>query len=136
MKKSTIAIAAFAVFAAAPAFAQSNDPYALMMSADADGDGKVSRDELIASRDQMFAKLDRNSDGVLDEADRRKTRPRIASMQTARIDEIKKDFDANGDGAVTKEEFVNGPTPLFDRADADADGFVTKEEAKAAKAAA
>lgn len=128
----TLATTAFA----APASAQLNNPYDLMMSADANGDGKVSREELIVARGDMFAKLDRNADGVLNDADRGRARPRIAATQTARIDQIKKDFDANGDGAVTKDEFVSGPTPLFDKADTNTDGFVTKDEVKAAKTAA
>lgn len=119
--------------AAAPANAQPSDPYTLMLSADADDDGKVSRQELIDSRGDMFLKLDRNGDGVLSDADRRKSRPRLASIETVRIDQLKKDFDADGDGKVTRDEFVNGPTPLFDKADANADGFVTKDEAKAAR---
>lgn len=122
---------AFAV--AAPAHAQANDPYKLMMSADADSDGQVSRQELIASRGDMFAKLDRNGDGVLSDADRRKSRPRLASVQNARFDQIRKEFDVDANGEVSKQEFVNGPTPLFDKADANADGFVTETEAKAAR---
>ncbi len=118
------------------AHAQANDPYKLMMSADANNDGKVSRDELIASRDSMFARLDRNSDGVLNTADQRKSRPRLAQAETTRMDQLKADFDANGDGAIAKDEFVAGPTPLFDAADANGDNFVDEGEVKAAKAAA
>jgi hypothetical protein len=135
MKKLLLTFA-LTLAAAAPAYAQADDPYALMMSADANGDEQVSRDELIASRGAMFDKLDRNKDGALSDADRRKARPRVASMQSARIDQIKKEFDADANGAVSREEFVAGPTPLFDRADANADGFVTKAEAKAAKSSA
>ncbi len=125
--------AGLAFILAAPAHAQANDPYKLMMSADADGDGQVSRQELLASRGDMFTKLDQNADGVLSDADRRKSRPRLASIQNARIEQIRKEFDADANGEVSKQEFVNGPTPLFDRADANADGFVTTTEAKAAK---
>lgn len=132
MKRLVLA-AGLILTAAAPANAQPSDPYALMFSADADDDGKVSRQELIDSRGDMFLKLDRNGDGVLSDADRRKSRPRLASIETVRIDQLKKDFDADGDGKVTRDEFVNGPTPLFDKADANADGFVTKHEAKAAR---
>jgi hypothetical protein len=134
MKKLLFAFAL--VLAASPASAQGQDPYALMMSADSNGDDQVSRDELIASRGAMFDKLDRNKDGALSDADRRNARPRLASMQSARIDQIKKEFDADANGAVSRDEFVNGPTPLFDTADANADGFVTKDEAKDAKAGA
>lgn len=116
-----------------PANAQAGDPYDLMMSADANSDGRVSRDELIASRGEMFAKLDRNGDGVLSDADLRRMPPRLASKHKARIDQIIKDFDADGSGDVAKQEFADGPTPFFDKADANGDGFVTTLEAKAAK---
>lgn len=137
MKQSILfAALVLSALASGAAHAQANDPYKLMMSADADNDGKVSRDELVASRDSMFARLDRNSDGVLNTADQRKSRPRLAQAETTRMDQLKADFDANGDGAIAKDEFVAGPTPLFDAADANGDNFVDEGEVKAAKAAA
>ncbi|MFN0024951.1 MAG: hypothetical protein ACKVS5_13745 [Parvularculaceae bacterium] len=137
MKRSLLLAAlGLAALVSGAANAQANDPYRLMMSADANKDGKVSRDELIASRGSMFARLDRNGDGVLNSADQRKSRPRLAQVETARMDQLKADFDANGDGAIAKDEFVTGPTPLFDAADANGDNFVDETEAKAAKAAA
>lgn len=39
--------------------------------------------------------------------------------------------DKNGDGILSKEEFVSGAEERFTKIDADGDGQVTKEEAKA-----
>jgi len=41
-------------------------------------------------------------------------------------------FDADGDGRVTREEFAKAPTPGFDMADANGDGKVSRAEAQAA----
>jgi len=63
------------------------------MNADTDGDGAVSRAELIASVDKRFAKMDANGDGQLSKADREARRAaRFAKM------------DTNGDGGVSQAE--------------------------------
>jgi Ca2+-binding EF-hand superfamily protein len=45
-------------------------------------------------------------------------------------DQFAKQFDANGDGKVSKEEFL-GKRPGFDKMDGNHDGAVTPEEVKA-----
>ncbi len=47
------------------------------------------------------------------------------------LEKIFADQDANGDGAVSKDEFVSHATKRFDAMDADKNGSVTKEEIKA-----
>jgi len=105
--------------------------------ADANDDGSVTKAEFIAARGEQFAKFDRNSDGYLDSNDVPK---RLAArrQQNGGGDLLMSQFDADGDGKVTKEEFVNGPTMIFDRADADADGndVLDPKELAAAKEAA
>jgi hypothetical protein len=39
---------------------------AMLRRADADGDGRVTRDEYRAAADRMFAAVDANADGVID----------------------------------------------------------------------
>lgn len=103
-----------------------------MMEADANRDGKVTRDELISWRSANFARFDRNQDGQLasDDIPMFLRSSAIGSQLTGMI----RQFDGNGDGRLARAEFVNGPTPLFDLADANHDGVVTKAEADAAAA--
>jgi Ca2+-binding EF-hand superfamily protein len=104
-------------------------------NADANHDGKVSRQEYIDARAAQFSRLDRNGDGVVDDADSRertdqsKRGERAAAAFRGRI-------DADGDGKITRDEFVKAPTGLFDRFDADKNGELDAKELEAARSAA
>ena len=100
--------------------------------ADTNKDGSVARDEFLAARAEQFARLDQNSDGVLDDADRPE---RAKERHGERATKMREQLDANADGKLSKEEFVNGPTPMFDKADADGNGVLDAKELEAARAA-
>jgi Ca2+-binding EF-hand superfamily protein len=125
-----ITTAAVLLLAGNLALAQGRDGPALE-HADADRDGKVTRQEYINARAEQFARLDRNGDGVIDDADSRDRAnatdrgQRLAAAMRGRI-------DANSDGKISKEEFVNAPTMLFDRFDADKNGELDAKELEAA----
>lgn len=101
--------------------------------ADADHDGKVTKQEYVDARAAQFSRLDRNGDGFIDEADSRaggnERGQRAAKALRGRI-------DSNGDGKISKEEFVNAPTMLFDKFDANKDGVLDATELEAARNAA
>ena len=101
--------------------------------ADADHDGKVTKQEYVDARAAQFSRMDRNGDGFIDEADAREggneRGQRAAKALRGRI-------DSNGDGKISKEEFVNAPTMLFDKFDANKDGVLDATELEAARNAA
>jgi Ca2+-binding EF-hand superfamily protein len=103
--------------------------------ADTDNDGSVTRAEFASARVAQFTKFDRNSDGYLDTNDVPK---RLAARRKEKggAELLTGQFDADGDGKVTKDEFVTGPTALFDRADADKNDVLDTKELAAAKQAA
>lgn len=122
------------ILLSAPALAQMRGE-GIFERADSNNDGSITREEFVAARNDQFAKLDRNSDGYIDSSDVPK---RLAARRQrgGGADFMVGQFDADGDGRVTKEEFVNGPTLLFDRADKDKNDVLDPKELAAAKQAA
>jgi Ca2+-binding EF-hand superfamily protein len=108
------------------------DPGKIFDSADTNGDGVITREEFHAARERAFTKLDRNGDGYIDKDD---LSGRLAGRQKAqeRLAQLVTQLDQDGDGRVSKAEFVDGPTPLFDRADADHNGELSRDEVAAMK---
>ena len=100
----------------------------LFENADANADGSIARDEFLAARAAAFAKLDQNGDGVLDDADKRER-----THEGPRREGLRGRLDANSDGKISKEEFVNSATPMFDGADKDGNGALDKDELSAAR---
>jgi Ca2+-binding EF-hand superfamily protein len=129
-----VAIATVLLIPSALALGQSRDGTAIER-ADANHDGKVTRQEYIDARTAQFARMDRNGDGVVDDADSRERADqsavgkRLAAAMRSRI-------DANRDGKISKDEFVNAPTTMFDRFDADKSGELDAKELETARGAA
>jgi hypothetical protein len=105
-----------------------------MRGADANRDGTITRPELLVWRAANFSQIDRNRDGFLSKQDvpffmRRSGGPFDIQAMTTQ-------YDANRDGKISRAEFVDGPTPVFDQADRNRDGLLTKAELDAAIATA
>ena len=70
-----------------------------------------------------FQRLDQNGDGYLDSTEAPKGPPR------GPVDPVKilADFDADGDGQLSADEFP-GPDEHFNHLDTDGDGFLSRDE--------
>lgn len=99
----------------------------MMTEADLNGDGRTSRAELNQHRAQMFAKLDRNEDGVVDKQDSPKIPLAKRKFEPA-FEQVKSIFDSNEDGRVTLDEWNRTDPDIFALLDSNADGVVTRAE--------
>jgi hypothetical protein len=101
-----------------------------LRAADKNGDGAVSRAEFIEHRASQWSKMDRNGDGYFSKADL----PSFAQSRWdgERLADLRRQFDTDGDGRLSRAELVSGPTPVFDAADRDNNNIVTKAEMQAA----
>ena len=113
-----------------------SSPAEMVKRADADGDGKVSRDEFIKARttalEQAFARMDTDGDGKLDEKEVEAGAAQARAMGPAGLGGFRRpDADRPqrpggdrpqrpGAGAMAEQG--------FDRMDADGDGKLSKEE--------
>lgn len=106
----------------------------LFAEIDANGDGKVTLEELAAHRAALFATADTNGDGSLD-ADELAARElaRFTESLPERTARMIERQDDNGDGRLQAAEIGQGPMEdHFARIDTDDDGAVSKAEAEAA----
>lgn len=103
-----------------------------LRQADTNHDGAVTRAEFAAWRAGQWQRMDRNGDGYFSREDL--PAPLRDRWDSSRLAKLRDDFDRNHDGRISRDEFVNGPTPGFDMADANHDGVVTEAELQAAEA--
>lgn len=118
----------------------------LMMlgAADYDGNNTVTRAEVERLQREEFAFRDRNGDGFLDQADASPARQRLHAMRPdageagerrsgrhgrrERIEQI----DADGDGRISRAEFLGRELGVFERLDANGDDAISPDEIDAA----
>jgi EF hand len=114
------------------ASAQDRPQWDDLLQADANKDGSISRAEYLDARSQQFGKLDRNSDGYLDDADL-PTRSEGQPQRGRRLAQLRTQLDSNSDAKVSKAEFVDAPAPAFERADTDPNDVLGPEEIEAVR---
>ena len=104
---------------------------AMLLKYDANHDGTVTRNELIAGLKADFAAHDTHHNGCLDAE-------QAAQINQARVDADQSTatpvMDWNQDGCIDYTEFSAVPYSLFDQLDADHDGKLTPKELKRAGA--
>jgi len=103
---------------------------------DANGDGKISLEEIQSGRKAEAAALDANGDGKLsaDElvaGEMRQIQARVEARVKARIEAL----DTDGDGMLSAAELAMPPAPskMFERLDANNDGVLSEDELAAAR---
>ncbi|MGE3143255.1 MAG: hypothetical protein AB7L65_08020 [Hyphomonadaceae bacterium] len=102
-----------------------------MIEADANGDGQITRAEADAARAAMFTRMDANGDGALTQADRDQRRAERQERRQERRGARVAQQDSNNDGRSSREEFLAGPNPWFERADANNNGVLEASELQA-----
>ncbi|MBL26902.1 MAG: hypothetical protein CMM50_05035 [Rhodospirillaceae bacterium] len=99
---------------------------------DSDNDGFVSQDELGALAGSRFDRLDRDGNGELDSKEwgatgvgTNRSNETNAGSETSGSDQSASDMDANGDGKITREDFVKRSADAYSDADSDKDGKIS-----------
>jgi EF-hand domain pair len=94
----------------------------MMHKIDTDGDGMISRDEWVAFQEKVFAMLDKNKTGKVDEKDFTSagSKAQIASFATGgyasglMTKAMMAKIDTDGDGTVSHDEFIAYQVKVFD----------------------
>jgi EF-hand domain pair len=101
-----------------------------MHKMDANGDGMVSKDEWMNFQEKMFAALDKDKSGYLDQTEFTGPMNENLAFATAAYahglmtDEMFKKVDTNGDGKISREEFLAYHRKIFDMLDKQKKGMV------------
>ena len=89
-------------------------------------DDAISWSEITILREQVFERMDRNGDGVLSDQDQPAQSTGI--QYGSALDNLRSQFDENGDREVSKQELLEAPSAAFSFGDSNGDGFLSEAE--------
>jgi hypothetical protein len=92
---------------------------------DTNHDGVITRDEFLAAEKQRFDEYDANHDGKID-AKEIASSPPLMERNLKTAERMVKQWDANGDGVVTADEYKKNAEDRFAKQDRDGTGKLTK----------
>jgi hypothetical protein len=92
---------------------------------DANHDGVVTREEYIAYQKKRFDEFDTNHDGKVD-AKEIASSPPLMERNLKTAERMVKEWDKNGDGVVSAEEFQAAAADRFARQDKEGTGKITR----------
>jgi Ca2+-binding EF-hand superfamily protein len=96
---------------------------AMMHKMDANHDNMVSRKEWVAFQSKVFAMLDKHKTGEVDESEYMSAYPDVAAFATGGYasglltHEMFKKIDTDGDGKISRREFISYQLRIFDMMD-------------------
>ncbi len=96
-----------------------------LVAADANKDGVVTLDEVLAAAAKRFDLMDRNKDGVLDKADRDAM---TAEMDAYRVKRFLHAYGAGKDGRLTREQYFAAAKERFAEQDRNNDGRLDRDD--------
>lgn len=104
---------------------------------DADGDGKLTPDEMAAHRKARLMGFDLDGDALIDADELREGMTRHGAKRVEmRITRILNHHDANGDGKIGADEMARGRGGrMFRKVDTDGDGALSEAEFEAIRTA-
>jgi hypothetical protein len=101
-----------------------------MHKIDTDGDGTVSKAEWLAYQEKVFAALDRNKSGVVDEKEFLTPSSDLVTFATGgyarglQTKAMMHKIDTDGDGTVSHDEYIAYQSKVFDMMDVNKSGTV------------
>jgi EF hand domain-containing protein len=101
---------------------------------DTNHDGFVSRDEFVAFQKKRFDEFDTNHDGKID-AKEVASSPPLMERNVKTAERMIKQWDANGDGVVTADEYKKSAEERFARQDKEGTGKIARPPAPPMKGA-